>query len=515
MTSLGHRYVRYWWDAISQALCQEFGVTGVTGVTGGRRRWSAAAVAVVAFLTTTDGTIVNVALPSIQRDLRLSLPTAQWVVTGYLITFSAFMLTGGRLSDRYGRRLVLQLGLGVFTAASLLAGVADSAAVLLIARAVQGAGAALALPACLAVVASGPTARDRDATAAVWMASLASALAMGPFLGGWISQHLRWNWIFLVNVPAGLAGLLIAGLAVEDSPRDETAHTDWAGLVCSAAVLAAATFVLIDGAAAGWTSPLILLAGAASAVGAAGFCYWERRCRTPMIDLALLSDRVLRGGVAASVMWGAGVNGVFFFTSLFLQRYAGFSATRTGLVFVPVALLVILVTPLTPAIAERLGAARTVATGLIIVAAGLALLAVTVGSASPQHLSIAVLLAPAAVIGAGSALTVPLTTSVLASVPAARAGVAGGILSLAREASGLVGIGVIGLIVTASGSVPSSRAVGTAFARGYERGLLTAAALTLVGALVAWRALPGQRPASGQNRGTEEPPLRSRAESRR
>jgi MFS family permease len=117
MTSLGHRYVRYWWDAISQALCQEFGVTGVTGVTGGRRRWSAAAVAVVAFLTTTDGTIVNVALPSIQRDLRLSLPTAQWVVTGYLITFSAFMLTGGRLSDRYGRRLVLQLGLGVFTAA--------------------------------------------------------------------------------------------------------------------------------------------------------------------------------------------------------------------------------------------------------------------------------------------------------------------------------------------------------------------------------------------------------------
>jgi MFS family permease len=475
--------MRYWWDATSQALCQASGVTGVTGVTGGRRRWSAAVVAIVAFLTTTDGTIVNVALPSIQRDLRLSLPTAQWVVTGYLITFSALMLTGGRLSDRYGRRLVLRLGLGVFTAASLLAGVAGSAAVLLIARAGQGAGAALALPAALAVAMSGPTARDRDAAAAVWMASLASALAMGPFLGGWISQHLGWNWIFLVNVPAGLAGLLIAGFAVEDSPRDETAHSDWAGLVCSTAVLAAATFVLIDGAAAGWTSPLIAAAGAASAVGAAGFCYWERRCRTPMIDLALVNDRVLRGGVAASVMWGAGVNGVFFFTSLFLQRYAGFSATRTGLVFVPVALLVILVTPLT----------------------------VTVGSASPQHLSIAVLLAPAAVIGAGSALTVPLTTSVLASVPAARAGVAGGILSLAREASGLVGIGVIGLIVTASGSVPPGRAVGTAFARGYERGLLTAVALTAVGALVAWRTLPGQRLASGQNRDTEEPPLRSRA----
>ncbi len=171
-------------------------------MTSRQKRWSAATVAIVAFLTTVDGTIVNVALPSIQRDLRLSLPTAQWVVTGYLITFSALMLTGGRLNDRYGRRLVLCLGLGLFTAASLLAGLAGSATVLLAARTAQGAGAALALPASLAVAASGPTARDRDGVAAVWMASLASALALGPFLGGWISQHLSWNWIFLVNGPA-------------------------------------------------------------------------------------------------------------------------------------------------------------------------------------------------------------------------------------------------------------------------------------------------------------------------
>ncbi len=277
--------------------------------------------------------------------------------------------------------------------------------------------------------------------------------------------------------------------------------------------------MLTDGGAAGWTSPPVLLAGSLSAVGAAGFCYWERRCQQPMIDLALLGNRVLRGGIAASVLWGAGVNGVFFFTSVFLQREAGFSATRAGLVFVPIAVLVIATTPLTAVLAGRLGAARTVATGLLVVAAGLALLALAVRSAPAGRPGIAVLLIPAGVIGAGSALTVPLTTSVLTAVPATRAGTAGGLLSLAREASGIAGIGLIGLVVAAPGAAPASRAAGAAFARGYERGLLTAAALAVAGALIAWRTLPGPswaaRPDHGRERPRHRSPRRSRAERRR
>jgi EmrB/QacA subfamily drug resistance transporter len=494
-------------------------------VNRGQRRWSAAVVATVAFLTTMDGTIVNVALPSIQRDLKMSLPAVQWVVTGYLITFSALMLAGGRLTDRYGRRLLLELGLGIFTAASLLAGLAGSAAVLLLARAAQGAGAALALPAGLALAASGPTARDRDAIAAMWMASLASALALGPVLGGWISQHLRWNWIFLVNLPAGLAGALIARYAVEDSPHDETAHADWGGLACSVTALAAATFVLTEGGQAGWMSGRIVLAAAVSAVATAGFLRRDRRSGAPVIDPAMLRNRAFGGGVAASVMWGAGVNGVFFFTSLFLQRYAGLDATRTGLVFVPVALLVVVVTPVTPKLADWLGAGPTVAGGLAVVAAGLMLLDVTVASAG-SRVSQAALLVPAAVIGAGSALTVPLTTSVLESVPTDRAGIAGSVLSLAREASGLAGICVIGLVVTsagggvtsAGGGVTSADVVpagssfagggpalaGRAFASGYERGLLGAAVLMAAAAVIAWRTLP-RRPGAAASRAEGRP----------
>jgi EmrB/QacA subfamily drug resistance transporter len=472
-------------------------------------------IAIAAFLTTIDNTIVNVALPSIQRDLRMSLPALQWVVTGYLVTFSALMLTGGRLADRYGRRRILLGGLALFTGASLLAGVASNAVTLLTARAIQGAGAALVLPSALAVAGSGRTARERDAAAAVWMAALAAALAMGPVVGGWLSQHLGWHWVFLVNIPPGVAGLLIGRAAIEDTRENAAAGTDVAGLVCSTAALAAMTFVLIEGPSIGWASARVATAALITAVAAGFFGLAERRARDPMIDPGLVRERVLQGGIAASVLWGAGINGVFFFTSLFLQRAAGFSATRTGLVFLPLAALVVLVTPFTPGLTARFGAARTVATGLVVVAVGLALLALAtippipalealpalppLGAAHPllahvalaaPHVTLTRMLPGIVIIGVGSALTVPLTSSVLAAVPPSRTGVAGGILSLAREASGLVGISVIGLIVTAGRPASARGAVMETIGHGYGVGLLTAAGLAAAGAVVARLTLP-------------------------
>ncbi|MGE5286675.1 MAG: MFS transporter, partial [Micromonosporaceae bacterium] len=408
-------------------------------------------IAIAAFLTTIDNTIVNVALPSIQRDLHMSLPALQWVVTGYLVAFSALMLTGGRLADRYGRRRVLLGGLALFTAASALAGASGDAATLLIARTIQGAGAALVLPSALAVAGSGRTARERDAAAAVWMAALAAALAMGPVVGGWLSQDFGWHWIFLVNLPPGIAGLLIGAVAIGETRQDTAAGTDVAGLVCSTAALAATTFVLIEGPSIGWASLRVTAAAMIAAIAAACFGWAERRAAEPMIDPGLVRERVLRGGIAASVLWGTGINGVFFFTSLFLQRSAGFSATRTGLVFLPLAALVVLVTPFTPGLTARFGAAGTVAAGLVLVATGLALLALLTvptvpplaalpalgssgalpaASAHPAHFVLAAphitltrLLPGVVIIGVGSALTVPLTSSVLAAVPPSRTGV--------------------------------------------------------------------------------------------
>jgi MFS family permease len=194
---------------------------------------AAGVIGAAAFLTTIDGTIVNVALPSIQRGLGLSLAQLQWVVTGYLLTFSALMLTGGRLADRYGARPVLLAGLALFTGASVPAATAPGAGVLLAARGLQGAGAALVLPAGLAVLASGTTARQRDAGAAVWMAALAAALATGPVAGGWLAQHLGWRWIFGVNIPAGLAGLALGWLGLPAPvPRRDAGPLGLPSLAC-------------------------------------------------------------------------------------------------------------------------------------------------------------------------------------------------------------------------------------------------------------------------------------------
>src|SRR5580698_6244722 len=409
-----------------------------------RGRWPlvAATIGVAAFLTTIDSTILNVALASIQRGLQLPLPVLQWVVTSYLLTFAALMLAGGRLADRFGRRRILLIGLGVFTVASVPAAAARDAAMLLAARGLQGAGAALVLPAGLAIAAAGRTPRERDAGAAVWMAALAAALATGPVAGGWLTQHLGWNWIFVVNIPGWLA--------VPGSVRPGAERLDLAGLLSAVITLAAATFALLEGPTLSWGSPAVAGAGAVACAGAACFGWAERHSHAPMVDFTLLRERALAGGIAASVLWGAGVNGVFFFTSLFLQRAAGFSASRAGLVFVPIAAGVILASPLVPGLVGRFGPAGVCAAGLLLVATGLAAVALTRGDVTIPRL-----LPGVAVIGIGSALTVPLTSTALAAVPDARAGVAGGLLGVAREASGLVGIAVIGVIVTAGRPVPA------------------------------------------------------------
>ncbi|MFD8528376.1 MFS transporter [Streptosporangium canum] len=427
-------------------------------------------VGLAGFVTTLDNTVVTVALPTLQAELGASLAALEWVVTGYVLTFAGLMLAGGRLADVYGRRRVLVAGLAVFTAASLAAGLATSAGVLVAARLVQGCGAALILPAMLAVVSVGNDDRQRSAGVAVWMASGAGALALGPVVGGYLTQHFHWSWVFLLNVPLGVLVIALTVVAVPESRDESAARVDVPGVATSVVVLSAGTFALTFGAELGWTSPVIVAAAAVTVVAAAVFVAVERFGADPMVDLALFRARAFTGGVIAQVLWGLGVNGVFFFTALFLQGVLGFSPTMSGLAFVPLALLVVAVTPLVPYIERRLGAGRTVALGLLLVAGGMA----AVGFLRPGD-GWADLLPAVCVIGVGSALTMPLGSAVLGAVPESRAGVAGGVFSVAREMSGLFGIAVVGVIVSGSAS----------FTTGYATGLLTAAALVVVGAAVS------------------------------
>ncbi|MBG0819450.1 DHA2 family efflux MFS transporter permease subunit [Planomonospora sp. ID91781] len=427
-------------------------------------------VGLAGFVTTLDNTVVTVALPTLQAELGASLALLEWVVTGYVLTFSGLMLAGGRLADVYGRRRILVTGLAVFTAASLAAGLAGSAGALVAARLVQGCGAALILPAMLAVVAVAGGGRERSAGVAVWMASGAAALALGPVVGGYLAQHAHWSWIFLLNVPLGVLCVALAMAAVPESRDGTAARVDVPGVAASIAVLSAGTFGLTFAAELGWTSPVILAALAVSVVSAAAFAVVERLGRDPMVDLALFRARAFTGGVIAQVLWGLGVNGVFFFTALFLQGVLGFSPTASGLAFVPLALLVAVVTPLVPLAERRLGAARTVALGLVLVAGGMVAVAfLRAGDGWAE------LLPAVCVIGIGSALTMPLGSAVLGAVPEGRAGVAGGVFSVAREMSGLFGIAVVGVIVNGAAS----------FTAGYSTGLLTAAGLVAAGAAVS------------------------------
>ncbi|WP_433335101.1 MFS transporter [Spirillospora sp. CA-294931] len=434
-----------------------------------------------AFMTSLDNTVVNVALPAIQRDLGLTLAGLEWVVTGYILAFAGLLLTGGRLADRHGRDRAFLAGTALFTAASLAAGLAPTASLLLAARIVQGAGAALVLPATLAILATDLTARARLHGFALWTAAVAVSLALGPLVGGALSQHAHWSWIFLVNVPAGAVTLLVARHAL---PRAdvEARRLDLPGLVTSAIALTAATYVLVQGHEHGWTATAILVAAAIAVTAALAFAAVESRAPDPLIDLALFRAPAFGGGIAITILSGLGVNGIFFFTALVLQTVLGLSPTETGLAFVPIALCVAAATPLAPYLARRWGTRPTVTAGLLLLAAGLA-----GAAAAGRDEGVPGLLIPFAAVGMGSALTAPLTAVVLETVPTARAGTASGLLSVAREISGVVGIGVIGAVVATRQA--AARHTGTpvpdALMSGYSAGLALAAVLVLAGAAIS------------------------------
>ena len=454
-----------------------------------RRPWALLAVALATFMTYLDNNIVNVAMPAIQRDLGLTTSGLEWVVSSYILVFAGLLLAGGRLADAFGRRRLFLLGLTVFTAASVVAGLAGSVDVLVAARAVQGLGAALVTPTTLAIISHAyPDPKQRTAAIGIWAGVGGLALAVGPLLGGLLSEHASWGWIFEINAPVGVATLALGAWAVTESRDTVRRRLDLPGIALSVVGLTALTWALIEGASRGWTSSSILVSFAVAALAAVAFVAVEHRAVDPMVSLPLFRNRAFTGGTIALMLWAFGLFGIYFFTSLYLQQVLAFSPTEAGLAFLPMALLLVTFAVLSERIAAAVGAHRAVTAGMLLMAVGIGTVALL--GADAGYLS---LMPSFVLIGIGGGLTTPLTATVVGAMPASQAGVASGLFNASREVAGLLGITVIGAVLSArSASATRGGALPLdAFLSGYRLGLLVSAGLVAVGGLASWLALRG------------------------
>src|SRR5437868_2726773 len=337
-----------------------------------RKWWTLVAVAFGLFMIMLDNTIVNVALPTLEKSLHLQISELEWVVTGYALTFGALMLTGGKIADLLGRRLAFVAGLVIFTLSSLACGLAGGASVLIAARVVQGVGAALMNPATLSIITVTFPPRQRGTAIGIWAGVSALALAIGPLVGGLITEHINWNWIFFINVPVG-AVAIAAAFAFIDESRD-TSHEqrpDLPGLVTSALGLFALSYALIESNSYGWTSTRILVAFVVAAVALVTFVLLERHQRLPMLDLSLFKNVGFAGANGVMLLVGLAMFGVFFYVSLYVQQVLGYSPTEAGASFLPWTLLIILLAPQAGRLSDRIGPRPLVAGGMGVVSASL------------------------------------------------------------------------------------------------------------------------------------------------
>jgi len=448
-----------------------------------KKCWTLAAVSFGLFMIMLDNTIVNVALPSIERDLHMSIAILECVVTAYALTFAALLITGGKLGDYYGRRKMFTLGLVIFTLASLACGLAPNAGFLIGMRALQGVGSALMNPATLSIITATFAPRERGRAIGIWAGVSAMALAIGPLIGGLIVDNLNWNWIFFVNVPVGAVGIVVSRLVIRES-RD-TSHEqsiDLPGLFTSGLGLLALCYALIEGNKHGWTSPEIVGLFAASLALIAAFLLLERHQRLPMLDLSLFKNPSFIGANTVALLVSLGMFGVFFFVSLYIQNILGWSPTQAGAAFLPMTLLIIIVAPAAGKMSDRIGSRWLMAGGMTLVSISL-LLYQRVGLQSTFW----TLLPSMLLGGVGMAMTMsPMTAAAMASVPVDKAGVGSGVLNSFRQLGGSLGIAVMGAILASYvTATPGSPASAQQFVDGLHAALLVAAVITFLAAVVA------------------------------
>jgi EmrB/QacA subfamily drug resistance transporter len=453
-----------------------------------RSKWLALALLATAqFVIVLDASIVNVALPSIGRDLDFSQDNLSWVVNAYTLFFGGFLLLGGRLADRLGRRRMFIAGMVLFAAASLAGGLAQSDMWLISARAVQGLGAALVSPAALSIVTT--TFREgseRNTALGVWGAVAGSGGAAGVLLGGVLTEYAGWEWVLFVNVPIGVAAALIAPRLLEESRDTRHGSFDVAGAVSVTAGLALLVYALVDANSAGWGSTQTVALLGVAFVLLAAFVVIELRSRHPLVPFRIFRLRTLRGSNVVGLLLGMSLFSMFFFISLYLQQVLGYSALKAGLAYLPLALAIIVSAGGASQLVTRVGFKPTLIAGMLFIAAGLLWFA-QVSAPGGSYLGDVLFPSLLAAIGLGLSF-VPVTIGAVTGVQPDDAGLASGLINTSQQVGGALGLAVLATIangrtddVLAAGG--SSRAV--ALTEGFQDAFMVGAGFALAGALLA------------------------------
>jgi EmrB/QacA subfamily drug resistance transporter len=444
-----------------------------------RKWWTLGAVSFGLFMIMLDNTVVNVALPAIQRDLGAGLSELEWVVSGYALTFAALMLTGGKLADLVGRRRAFVAGLVVFAGSSLACALAPSAGFLIGARIVQGVGAALMNPATLSIISATFPPRERGTAIGIWAGVSALALAIGPLVGGLLTEHVGWSSIFYLNVPIGIVAIIASYLLIDES-RDSTEdrRPDVPGQLAAAVGLFALTYALIEANGYGWGSARIIAAFAIGAAGLIAFVLLERHQRAPMLDLGLFRNATFTGANVVLLLLALAMFGVFFFISLYMQNILGYSPVKAGAAFLPMTGLIVVVAPLAGRLSDRLGSRWLLTGGMTLLAAQLLYF-----SRLGAHENFGSLVPGMLLGGVGMpAVMAPASAAALSGVSVDKAGVGSAVLNSSRQLGGSIGVALMGAIMAQE---IGGRRTPEAFVHGLSVALEVAAAIAIAGALVA------------------------------
>ncbi len=412
----------------------------------GPRAWAALAVLCVSLLMVSlDNTVLNVALPTLVRDLHATDTQLQWIVDAYAIVFAGLLLVAGSLGDRFGRKWVFQAGLVLFAAGSAASAFASSPGPLVAARAFMGIGAAGIMPSTLSILTNVFTDDERRARAiGVWSGTTGLGIAVGPIVGGWLLEHFWWGSVFLINVPIAAIGLAASVALVPNSRNRGASRPDPVGALTSVAGLSLLLWGIIEAPERSWTSAIVLAAIAGGLAVLAGFVAWERRCDHPMLQLAFFADRRFSAAIGSMSLVIFTLMGSLFVLTQYLQFSLGYSAFATGLRVGPMALVILVVAPTSSVLVRMLGTKTVVFAGMAVIAVGMAMLSATTTAGSYMDALPAFML-----LGIGTGLAfAPSTESVMGSLPLDQTGVGSATNSTALQVGGALGVAVLGSLLS-------------------------------------------------------------------